>query len=124
MVGHWMAGEIRRSCRVFQQRGEVVRLLLMKDGVVQRVVEVQRDTMGDVQEVLIPSRRVVVVLVVAVVADILKGLIRSMMHEKNFLQFLQTIFCHWPYTYHHNRQPKEGEEPRRCCHAVEDAETI
>lgn len=98
-MGRWMAEGIHHSCRVFQKKGEEVQLLLMRDEVVQRVVGVQRDTMGDVQEVLIPSRMVVVVvLVAAAVADIPKG--------------------------HHSRLLKEGEEePQRYCHAVEDAET-
>lgn len=71
VVGHWTGGEIRRSCTVFQQ----------KDEAVQRVVGVQRDKMGDVQEVSIPSRMVVVV-VVLVVADNLQGLIRFVSSEQ------------------------------------------
>lgn len=82
VVGHLMGEVIRRSCRVFQQTDEVDRLLLMKGEVVQKVVVVQRDKLGDVQEVSIPSRRVVVVLVVAVVADILMGLFNSCWSEK------------------------------------------
>lgn len=85
VVGRLMGEVIRHSCRVFQQTDEVDRLLRMKGELVQKVVVVQRDKMGDVQEVLIPSRRVVVVvLVVAVVVDILMGLFNSCWSEKIF----------------------------------------
>ena len=72
-----MGEEIHHSYKVFQKMGEVVQQLLMKDEVVQQEVVVQLDKMDDVQEVLIPSRMVGVLVAAAavvVVVDILKAL--------------------------------------------------
>jgi hypothetical protein len=77
-----MGEEIHHSYKVFLKMGEVVQQLLMRDEVVQREVVVQLDKMDDVQEALIPSRMVevlvvvvaVAVVVVVVVVDILKAL--------------------------------------------------